>query len=106
MSLPNEFSLLQIILCYNYYRPSSPNPDRKLPKSVAISMQKFLWEPTGGYISCVDDPNLVFGVKEIESKVVDVILKRRHADDLFQRWVFLPLNEEENDLPMDFTKPL
>ena len=35
-------------------------------------------------------PNLVFGVKEIEGKVVEVILKRRNPDDIFQRWVLLP----------------
>ncbi|CAF3985284.1 unnamed protein product [Adineta steineri] len=79
---------------------------RKLPRSVAISMQKFRWEPTGGYISCMDDSNLVFGVKEIESKVVDVILKRRNADDIFQRWVFISLNDEDqNEIDVDFTKP-
>jgi hypothetical protein len=80
---------------------------RKLPKSVAVSMQKFRWESSGGFISCVDDLNLVFGVKEIESKVVEVILKRRNPDDIFQRWVLLPSNEEEhNESHIDLTKPL
>jgi len=70
-------------------------------------MQKFRWEPSGGYISCTDDTHLVFGVKEIEGKVVDVILKRRNPDDIFQRWILLPLNEEEHDENLtDFKKPL
>ncbi len=70
-------------------------------------MQKFRWESSGGYISCTDDKHLVFGVKEIEGKVVDVILKRRNPDDIFQRWILLPSNEEEsNEDQIDFTAPL
>lgn len=70
-------------------------------------MQKFRWDPSGGYISCIDDVNLVFGVKEIESKVVDVVLKRRNPDDIFQRWIFLPMNGEEQEaVESEFTKPL
>ncbi|CAF2617983.1 unnamed protein product [Rotaria sp. Silwood2] len=79
---------------------------RKLPKSLAVSMQKFNWEPSAGYISCADDSNLVFGVKEIESKVVEVILKRRNPDDIFQRWMFLALDEEnQTEHHMDLSKP-
>ncbi len=66
-------------------------------------MQKFRWEALGGYISCVDDTHLVFGVKEIEGKVVEVILKRRNPDDIFQRWILLPVNEEDQ---IDFKKSL
>ena len=60
-------------------------------------MQKFHWDSSGGYISCTDDSNLVFGVKEIEGKVVEVILKRRNPDDIFQRWMFLPVNDDEQN---------
>ncbi|CAM4769077.1 unnamed protein product [Rotaria magnacalcarata] len=76
--------------------------NRKLPKTVAVSMQRFIWEPSAGYISCVDDRNLVFGVKEIEGKVVEVILKRRNPDDIYQRWNFVPF--DDNDVNMDFSK--
>lgn len=70
-------------------------------------MQKFRWESSAGYISCVDDTNLVFGVKEIEGKVVEVILKRRNPDDIFQRWLFISSNDENNDGDqLDFLKPL
>ena len=70
-------------------------------------MQKFRWEASGGFISCIDDPNLVFGVKEIEGKVVEVILKRRNPDDIFQRWVLLPCDENEhNEYQIDFKKSL
>ncbi|CAF0809708.1 unnamed protein product [Rotaria sordida] len=80
--------------------------NRKLPKSIAVSMQKFNWEPSAGYISCTDDFNLVFGVKEIESKVVEVILKRRNPDDIFQRWNLLAIGEEiQNEHHMDLSKP-
>lgn len=60
-------------------------------------MQKFLWDSNGGYISCTDDSHLVFGVKEIEGKVVDVILKRRNPDDIFQRWIFIAVNDDEQN---------
>lgn len=70
---------------------------RKIPKSVSVSMQKFSWDANGGYISCTDDSHLVFGVKEIEGKVVDVILKRRNPDDIFQRWIFLAVNDDEQN---------
>ena len=69
-------------------------------------MQKFHWEPSGGYISCYDDLNLVFGVKEIESKVVEVVLKRRNPDDIFQRWVLVSFYEDENEYDMDLSKSL
>ncbi len=70
-------------------------------------MQKFYWEASGGYMSCTDDSHLVFGVKEIEGKVVDVILKRRNPDDIFQRWILLPSDEEEhNESRINFTKAL
>jgi hypothetical protein len=70
-------------------------------------MQKFLWEPVDGYISCRDDPNLVYGVKEIEGKVVDVILKRRNPDDIFQRWILIASNErEQSEYQFDFRLPL
>ncbi|CAF0848442.1 unnamed protein product [Rotaria sp. Silwood1] len=79
---------------------------RKLPRSAAVSMQKFNWESSAGYISCADDSNLVFGVKEIESKVVEVILKRRNPDDIFQRWMFLAIDEEnQSEYHMDLSKP-
>ena len=68
---------------------------RKVPKSVSVAMQKFSWDANGGYISCTDDPHLVFGVKEIEGKVVDVILKRRNPDDIFQRWIFIAVSDDE-----------
>ena len=70
-------------------------------------MQRFVWEASTGYISCRDDSNLVFGVKEIENKVVEVILKRRNPDDIFQRWILLPVNENEhNDDEIDFSQSL
>jgi hypothetical protein len=70
-------------------------------------MQKFRWESSGGYISCTDDSHLVFGVKEIEGKVVDVILKRRNPDDIFQRWILLPSDEDEHsEYQIDFRKSL
>ncbi len=74
---------------------------------MSVSMQKFRWEASGGYISCVDDAHLVFGVKEIEGKVVEVILKRRNPDDIFQRWLLLPADEDDhNEFQVDFKKPL
>jgi len=80
---------------------------RKMPKSVAITMQKFVWDASNGYIYCEGDSHLVFGVKEIESKVVEVTLKRRNPDDIFQRWTILPVDEEEhNEFNPDLTKPL
>lgn len=72
-------------------------------------MQRFHWEPSSGYISSVDETNLVLGVKEIEGKVVEVILKRRNPDDIYQRWNIIPLNKEDDDdddQKMDFSKPL
>ncbi|CAF1169688.1 unnamed protein product [Adineta ricciae] len=84
----------------------SPKPMSTLPKTALLSMQQFRWDPSGGYISSMDDSNLVFGVKEIESKVVDVILKRRNPDDIFQRWVLVPSNDgDANSSDIDFTKP-
>ena len=96
------------------YRLSLSKITRKIPKTVAVSMQKFRWEPSGGYISCWDEPNFVFGVKEIESKVVEVILKRRNPDDIFQRWIIIHSNvadnefneQEEQQSQLDLTIPL
>ena len=65
-------------------------------------MQTFRWESSSGYISCEEDNNLVFGVNEIEGKVVDVSLKRRNPDDIFQRWSFVsvqdPDTKEDDDI--------
>ena len=75
-------------------------------------MQKFRWEPAEGYISCSDDSNLVVGVREIEGKVVDVFLKRRHPDDIFQRWLLIPCNTSNHQYEyleqaqFDLTEPL
>lgn len=88
---------LDFNLIIDFDRLSLAKVTRKVPKSVSVSMQKFTWDSNGGYISCTDDPHLVFGVKEIEGKVVDVILKRRNPDDIFQRWIFLAVNDEEQN---------
>ncbi|CAF1130188.1 unnamed protein product, partial [Didymodactylos carnosus] len=77
-----------------------PTPTKPVLSKTAkrLSMQKFKWEKSGGYISCVDDQNLVFGVKEIEAKVVEVVLKRRNPDDIFQRWLIKSVNvNTDND---------
>lgn len=85
----------------------SPKLMSSLPKTALLSMQQFRWDASGGYISSMDDPNLVFGVKEIESKVVDVILKRRNPDDIFQRWVLVSSNDDDaNSSDTDFSKSL
>ena len=75
-------------------------------------MQRFRWEPVDGYISCMDETHFVLGVREIEGKVVDVFLKRRNPDDIYQRWLFVPANstfhqmEYQEQTEVDFTQPL
>lgn len=64
-------------------------------------MQRFRWEPFDGYISTFDDPNLVIGAREIEGKVVDVFLKRRNPDDIFERWLFMPADTVTHDSTSD-----
>ena len=71
-------------------------------------MQRFRWEPSGGYIACMDDSNLVFAVNDMEGKVVDVVLKRRNPDDVFQRWVLVSSSDdsEHDQHRFNFTKSL
>ena len=75
-------------------------------------MQRFRWEPVDGYISCFDDANMVIGAREIEGKVVDVFLKRKNPDDIFQRWILIPSNATNHQLEtseqpqLDLTQPL
>ena len=79
----------------------------KIPKTLWVSLQRFIWEEASGYIASYDDKNLVFGVKEVEGKVIDVILKRRNPDDIFQRWICLPVEKEEQFTgEIDYEKPL
>ncbi|CAF0832166.1 unnamed protein product, partial [Didymodactylos carnosus] len=88
-------------------KPILNKSTRNLPKTVRISMQSFKWEESGGYISCSDDPNLVFGVKEIEAKIVEVVLRRRNPDDIFQRWLIkstIADNDNDNLQPDDKSK--
>lgn len=79
----------------------------KIPKTVSVKLQRFFWEETTGYIYSDEDKNLVFGVKEVEGKVIDVILKRRNPDDIFQRWIRIPVEKDEEFVGnIDYRRPL
>ena len=55
----------------------------------------------------MDDANLVFAVNDMEGKVVEVVLKRRNPDDVFQRWLLVSPDDSEHDQHrFNFTKSL
>lgn len=80
---------------FGFFSLNLADDQPKIPKTVSVKLQRFFWEETTGYIVSDDDRNLVFGVKEVEGKVIDVILKRRNPDDIFQRWIRIPVEKDE-----------
>jgi hypothetical protein len=59
---------------------------RKTKHLRKFNLQKFCYNPTTGYIYCIDNPALVFGVETSEGNVNQVILLRRNDNDINQRW--------------------
>ncbi len=63
-----------------------PNP-KKHVKNVRLSMQKFAYNKTLGYIYNIDNPNLVFGIHDGENGLNEVFLMKKNDDNINQRWI-------------------
>jgi hypothetical protein len=78
---------------------------------MTMSMQQFRWDSVDGYLSCLNDSNLVVGIGD-DGKVVEVLLKRRNPTDILQRWLLIPSNvghhrsTSQEEVPFDTTQPL
>lgn len=61
---------------------------RKSLKNLKLNSQKFAFNKTHGFIQCMDNPNLVFGLLEIENNQSEVVLMRKSEDNVNQRWIY------------------
>ena len=51
-----------------------------------LNSQKFSFNKDTGYISSMDNPNLVFTVSEVDSNLNEVFLNKKNDDNINQRW--------------------
>ena len=61
---------------------------KRTTKNAKLSSQKFAYERQKGFIYCIDNPNLVFGVLESESSISEVFLMKKVDDNINQRWIY------------------
>ena len=66
-----------------------PRP-KKPQKNIKLASQKFAYNKTSGYIYSMENPNLVFGVSDVENSVNEVFLMRKSEENINQRWIFKP----------------
>jgi hypothetical protein len=70
-------------------------------------MFMFRIDKKNGYIACLTEPRYVLGVNGVEGKVIEVIMKRRNPDDIFQRWLFISCNgTAQHDENLDLSQSL
>ena len=63
---------------------------KRTAKNAKLSSQKFAFEKKNGYIYCIDNPNLVFGVLDNENGINEVFLMKKVDDNVNQRWIYKP----------------
>jgi hypothetical protein len=60
---------------------------RRSRRTQAEKLRHFLYEDN--YLICAANRDLVIGVVEQQGRVADVVLVKKRADDIFQRWLIL-----------------
>ncbi len=64
-------------------------PPRKLnKKKKGLLLQTYAYDEQKGYIYCMENPSLVFGVENTEAKVNPVVLQLKNENSIFQKWHF------------------
>ena len=63
---------------------------KKSPKNIKLTSQKFGFDKKNGFIYCLDNPQMVFGVLDADTNLNEVFLVRKSDDSVNQRWHYKP----------------
>ena len=62
-------------------------PEKKKQEDPSEKLRHFIYDDN--YIICAANRELVLGVVEQKGRISDLVLVKKRADDIFQRWLIL-----------------